>query len=131
MVGTGGLMILLALIGVVLTLGKKLTAEKWQKGYLRLMLLAICLPYLANTAGWLITEMGRQPWIVYGLQKTADAVSTAMPAGYVLLTLIGFTLVYGVLAVVDVYLLSKYAKESPEDGKNHHETLAEEGSLWI
>ena len=73
--------------------------------------------------------MGRQPWIVYGLQKTADGVSTVMPAGYILLTLIGFTAIYGILAVVDVYLLSKFAKKSPDETAEI--TRNEEGSVWI
>ena len=71
MVASGGLMILLALLGLLW--GRNGTLER-KKGYLKLMLIAMALPYLANTAGWLITEMGRQPWIVYGLQKTAEAV---------------------------------------------------------
>lgn len=128
MVGAGGLMILLALVGLLWVWKDNLGSKKW---YLKIMLLAMALPYLANTAGWLITEMGRQPWIVVGLQKTADAVSTAMPASYILLTLIGFTVIYGVLAVVDVYLLAKFAKRSPEGSSQMIESHAEEGSLWI
>lgn len=126
MVGSGGLMILLALFGLYLAWKEKSVKPKW---YLKVMLFAIALPYLANTAGWLITEMGRQPWIVYGLQKTADGVSTVMPAGYILLTLIGFTAIYGILAVVDVYLLSKFAKKSPDETAEI--TRNEEGSVWI
>lgn len=125
MVGSGGLMILLALLGAFFLWKDKLVNQKW---YLRIMLLAIALPYLANTAGWLITEMGRQPWIVYGLQKTADGVSSVMPASYILLTLVGFTLVYGILAVIDVYLLTKFAKKSSDD---KIEAQSEEGSMWI
>ena len=128
MVASGGLMILLALLGLIW--GRNGTLER-KKGYLKLMLIAMALPYLANTAGWLITEMGRQPWIVYGLQKTAEAVSTAMPASYILLTLIGFTLIYGVLAVIDVYLLAKFARRSPDAREDALEIREEEGSLWI
>jgi cytochrome bd ubiquinol oxidase subunit I len=71
---------------------------------------AILLPYLANISGWLLTEMGRQPWIVVGLMKTADAVSPNLTAGMVLTTLIGFILIYGLLMAVDVYLLAKFAR---------------------
>lgn len=133
MVGAGSLMVLLALLGVFFVWKDNLGGTKWyQKWYLRIMLLAIALPYLANSTGWLLAEMGRQPWIVRGLQKTAEGVSTAVPASYMLITLIGFTLLYGVLAVVDVYLLSKYARKSPE-GYLIGETVAEdkEESLWI
>lgn len=133
MVGAGSLMVLLALLGVFFVWKDNLGGTKWyQKWYLRIMLLAIALPYLANSTGWLLAEMGRQPWIVRGLQKTAEGVSTAVPASYMLITLVGFTLLYGVLAVVDVYLLSKYARKSPE-GYLIGETVAEdkEESLWI
>ena len=74
---------------------------------------ALFLPYAANTAGWLMTEIGRFPWIVQDLMKIEDAVSTAVPAGQVLTTLVGFTLLYGLLMFADIYLLVKYAKIVP------------------
>ena len=126
MVGSGGLMVLLALIGLVLLKTNKLQNNKL---YLKIMLFAMALPYIANTTGWLITEMGRQPWIVYGLQKTAEGLSTVVPASYVLISMIGFTVVYGILAVVDVMLLVKYAKKSPEE-LDEEPTASEEVSLW-
>ena len=80
---------------------------------------ALALPYIANSTGWLFTELGRQPWIVFGLQKTAAGVSPAVSVGELLVTLVGFTLIYGVLMAADVYLLKKYATaglpvEAPE-----------------
>lgn len=126
MVGAGGLMVLLALIGVVLLKTGKLQNSKL---YLKVMLFAMALPYIANTTGWLITEMGRQPWIVYGLQKTAEGISTVVPASYILISMIGFTLVYGILAVVVVMLLVKYGKKSP-DALEEAPTASEEVSLW-
>lgn len=75
---------------------------------------AISLPYISNTAGWILTEMGRQPWVVFGLMKTADAVSPNLTPAMVLTSLILFTLVYGVLMFADVYLLVKFAKSGPE-----------------
>lgn len=74
---------------------------------------AIALPYLANTTGWLLTEIGRQPWVVFGVMKTEDAYSPTVTAGMVLTSLIGFTLLYAVLMAADVYLLSKFAKAGP------------------
>jgi cytochrome d ubiquinol oxidase subunit I len=71
---------------------------------------AIALPYVANSAGWIFTEIGRAPWIVFGLQRIADGVSKSVTAGELLFTLVGFTLLYGVLMAADVYLLAKYAK---------------------
>ncbi len=113
MVGAGLLMILLALIAVYLALKKRLETVRW---FLWLLPFAIVLPYVANTTGWIMTEMGRQPWIVFGLLKTADAVSPTVNAPSVLISLILFTLLYGVLMVADVYLLVKYAKGEPEPG---------------
>lgn len=73
-------------------------------------------PLLAGSFGWIFTEMGRQPWIVFGEQLTADAVSPLVTAGEVWITLIGFTVVYAVLAVIEVALLLKYIKAgAPED----------------
>jgi cytochrome d ubiquinol oxidase subunit I len=79
------------------------------------MLIAIPLPYIAGQLGWIVTEMGRQPWIVYGLLKTADAVSTSVSPMQVLTSLISFTLLYGFLAVVDVFLLVRTARNGPDD----------------
>jgi cytochrome d ubiquinol oxidase subunit I len=85
------------------------------KRFLRLTTWAIALPILANTAGWIFTEMGRQPWVVQGLLLTRNAVSPSVPAWEVATTLIGFTLLYGVLAAVDGWLMFKYAKTVPPE----------------
>jgi cytochrome d ubiquinol oxidase subunit I len=90
---------------------RKVDATKLR--FLNLLPFGILLPYLANTTGWLMTEMGRQPWVVVGLMKTADAGSPMISAGTVLTTLIGFTLVYGALMAADLYLLFKHAKAGP------------------
>ncbi|MDH3957353.1 MAG: cytochrome ubiquinol oxidase subunit I [Desulfobacteraceae bacterium] len=81
--------------------------------YLKLMLLSIPLPYMACEPGWIVAEVGRQPWIVYGLMKTSDAVSP-IATSQVLTTLIGFVLVYGLLGVTGFYLIAKNALKSPE-----------------
>jgi cytochrome bd ubiquinol oxidase subunit I len=73
-------------------------------------------PLLAGSFGWIFTEMGRQPWIVFGEQLTADAVSPLVTATEVWISLIGFTVIYAVLAVIEVALLLKYIKAgAPED----------------
>jgi cytochrome d ubiquinol oxidase subunit I len=77
---------------------------------LKALVPALLLPYVGNSAGWIFTEIGRQPWIVFGLQKTADAVSPYVSAGEVLFSLVTFTLLYGALMVADLYLLAKFAK---------------------
>ena len=74
----------------------------------------LVLPYLANASGWILTEMGRQPWIVYGLLKVQDAVSPNLTIVDLWISLIGYTLVYGSLAVAMVYLMRKYAIAGPD-----------------
>lgn len=75
---------------------------------------AIALPYLANATGWILTEMGRQPWIVYGLLKVQDAVSPNLTVVDLWISLVGYTLVYGILAVIMFGLMKKYAVAGPE-----------------
>ncbi len=81
-------------------------------GYLKLMMWSIPLSYLAVEMGWLVAEIGRQPWIVYGLMRTPEAVSP-IDTIQVATTLMGFVLVYGLLGAVDFYLLAKYARKGP------------------
>ena len=68
------------------------------------------LPLAANSAGWIFTEMGRRPWIVFGALKTSSGVSPSVSAGEVITSLVVFTLIYGILAIVEVGLLLKYAR---------------------
>ncbi|CAB1128450.1 cytochrome bb' ubiquinol oxidase, subunit I [Candidatus Hydrogenisulfobacillus filiaventi] len=79
--------------------------------FLKLMEWTLILPYLANISGWIMTEVGRQPWVVYGLLKTADGVSppVTVPAGDIAFSVIVFTLTYGLMAGFAVYLFRKYA----------------------
>jgi cytochrome d ubiquinol oxidase subunit I len=112
MVGLGLLFILLALVGVVKAFRDRLEVSP---RFLRIMLYSIPLTYIAVQLGWLVTEMGRQPWIVYGLMKTADGVSASLRPSQVVVSLVGFTVVYGLLAVVDIYLLTKYSRRGPDD----------------
>ncbi|MEJ2559752.1 MAG: cytochrome ubiquinol oxidase subunit I [Anaerolineae bacterium] len=114
MVGAGFLMAFMAFYGLYLVMKGQFEPKR---RYLKLLIPAILLPYIANTSGWLMTELGRQPWIVYGLKKTADSVSPGVSTGTVLFSVVGFTLLYGVLMVADVYLLAKYAR-NPDTGKD-------------
>ena len=107
----GFIFILLSLLAVVY--GRKNTLES-RRFFLTIMLYAIPLPYLAAQLGWIVAEVGRQPWIVYGVLKTSDAVSRSISPVQVWASLLGFTLLYGSLGVVDVYLLTKYAKKGPQ-----------------
>jgi cytochrome d ubiquinol oxidase subunit I len=114
MVGAGFLMLGLAAYALYLSLKHRIAGVPW---FLKVLPFAIILPYLANTAGWIMTEMGRQPWIVFGLQRTEDAVSPNLSTGIVALSLVAFTVVYGALMAVDVYLLTKYGKAGPDEGQ--------------
>jgi len=84
----------------------------------------ICLPYLANASGWILTEMGRQPWIVQGLLKVQDAVSPNLTGVEVLISLFGFVLLYGILAGADVYLMRKFAIAGPDAAMHESVDLA-------
>jgi cytochrome d ubiquinol oxidase subunit I len=82
--------------------------------FLKLLVFTIPLPYLANQFGWIVAEMGRQPWIVYGIMKTADGVSKSITVGQVIGSLVGFVLLYGLLGAIDIYLLMKFARKGPD-----------------
>lgn len=98
--------------------------------FLSLFPFFMILPYLSNSTGWILTEMGRQPWVVYGLLKTEDAFSPNLTPGMVLTSLIGFTLVYGLLLVADVYLLAKYAKAGVETAPQKAKRTTDEEAYW-
>jgi cytochrome d ubiquinol oxidase subunit I len=108
MVGVGVLMVLLT-AGALFIAWRKYP-DKWIKrsGWL---VCIIFLPYIANTTGWILTETGRQPWVVHGLMQTKDAVSASVTPATVLISLVGFVLIYGVLMAIDLFLLLKYAKK--------------------
>ena len=108
MVGAGSLMVLLALLAVFWSDGKREIDSK--KGFLKALLFAPALPYLAATFGWVMAESGRWPWIVFGLQKIENAVSPNVPAWNVAFSLVVLGLLYGVLTVVAVKLGLKYGK---------------------
>ncbi|NDJ79117.1 MAG: cytochrome ubiquinol oxidase subunit I, partial [Chloroflexi bacterium] len=110
MVGAGFAMLGLAGFGMYLIYRDKLTENR---RFLRLLPFAIALPYIANTAGWMMTELGRQPWIVFGLQRVEDAVSPNVSTGMVAASLVMFVAIYGVLMFADVYLLAKFGKAGP------------------
>ncbi|MGZ7442529.1 cytochrome ubiquinol oxidase subunit I [Paenibacillus sp. TH7-28] len=115
MIAAGCLMILLGLYGTYLAWRKKL--DRPNKWFYRAMLWSISLPFIANTSGWIMTEIGRQPWTVFGLMQTKDSVSPSVTGGQILFSLIAFTLIYAVLGAVMAYLFVKVIKKGPnEDG---------------
>jgi cytochrome d ubiquinol oxidase subunit I len=111
MVGLGFLMIALAIWGLFLVMGEILLDHP---RVLKIFQWSLFLPFLANTAGWILTEIGRYPWIVYGLMKIEQGVTPILSSGHLLVSLLGYTLVYGALMVAMLYLMVKFAKAGPE-----------------
>ncbi len=111
----GSLIALLALWGAWLVHRGTLARSKW---FLRAGLGAGVTPFMMNTAGWLLTESGRQPWIVQGLMKTVNANSPSVSATDIWISLIAFVLIYIVLGAADLLLMLRYARKglNPEDG---------------
>jgi len=108
MVGLGFLFPLLAIIGWL-----KRNKLESSPLYLKAMIFAIPLPYIALQAGWMLAEVGRQPWIVYGLMKTSDAVSP-IAVSQVATSFFAFVAVYTLLGISAFYLIIKYARRGPE-----------------
>jgi cytochrome d ubiquinol oxidase subunit I len=106
MVGAGTVMLLLAAWALWAVFREKVQASPL---LLSLLVPAMALPYVANSTGWIFTEIGRAPWLVFGLMTLDQGVSIAVTAGEVLFSLLAFTLLYAALIVADVYLLRKYA----------------------
>ena len=110
MIALGGIFTVLAVLAFINR--KDLGRNRWLS---RLLILNIPLPYLALALGWTVAEVGRQPWIVYGLMRTVDAVSP-IPGYSVAISLTAFIVVYSLLGAVAIFLLCKYALKGPEPG---------------
>jgi cytochrome d ubiquinol oxidase subunit I len=110
----GSLITLLALWGAWLMYRKKLTASRV---FLAVATWAVLAPFLMNTAGWMLTENGRQPWIVQGLMKTADANSPSVTSTDIWISLIVFVLIYIALGAADLILMLRYSRRAldPDD----------------
>lgn len=112
MVAIGMTLIALSLFGVFQWWRGKLFDNKW---LMVVFAWSVFLPQIANQVGWFSAEMGRQPWVVYGLLRTSDALSKAVTANQVWFSLIMFTLIYALLFVLFIYLLNKKIKKGPHD----------------
>lgn len=129
MIGFGSLMALLAVLGLfAYHTGRLENSRLLLKGFLW----AIPLPFIVNLFGWMMAEIGRQPWVVFGLQKVNEAVSPNVSAGEIWITIIGFTIIYVLLAAADLFLMAKYAKQGPAPIDTGRESTdpGEEASLW-
>jgi cytochrome bd ubiquinol oxidase subunit I len=118
----GSLIALLALWGGWLVHRGTLDRSKW---FLRLSLWAVVTPFLMNTAGWMLTENGRQPWIVQGLMKTINANSPSVTATDIWISLIAFVLIYIALGAADLVLMLRYARRELGD---EHDDAEESGA---
>ena len=116
----GVAMFLVAAVGAWLYRRRKLERARW---FQWTAIVAIALPYLAATAGWVLTEMGRQPWIVQGLLKTEDANSPTVATWHIALSLGVFVTLYLALLVVDFVLMRRYARIEPDEGTPEPEEL--------
>jgi cytochrome d ubiquinol oxidase subunit I len=112
MVYAGSLVALVALFGAFLLWKRRLERLRW---FLWLAVFTSFMPFVAITAGWVLTEMGRQPWIVQGLLKTADANSPAVSSPMLIFSLTVFVCLYLILLVLDVWLMRRYASLDPPE----------------
>ncbi len=116
MVGLGTIFIAIMLGGIYLLWKKKLFTAR---PFLWVLMLAFPFPYIANTAGWWTAELGRQPWLVYGLMRTVDGTSTMVSAGNTLFTLLGFAGMYFVIGMLFLFLVVKTINNGPEAALKH------------
>ena len=112
MVAIGLLLIAITVYGTIQWWRGKIFSQRW---FLWLLVPAVILPQISNQVGWFAAEMGRQPWVVYGHLKTADALSESVTAQHVVFSLIFFTLIYALLLVLFLYLLDRKIKKGPYD----------------
>jgi cytochrome d ubiquinol oxidase subunit I len=111
MAGLGTYFVLLMLVAALLLWRKKLFTTRW---VLWPLMLSFPLPYIANTAGWMTAEIGRQPWLIYGLMRTATGYSTEVSGGNALFTLLGFMGLYVLLSILFIILIYREISQGPE-----------------
>ena len=110
MVGLGTIFIAITVVSIFLLWRGKLFRTRWM---LWIWLLALPFPYIANTAGWMTAELGRQPWLVYGLLRTAAGYSKTVSAGNGMFTLLGFMGMYTVLGILFLYMIHREIERGP------------------
>ena len=113
MVGLGTIFIAVMVLAAWLLWRGCLYRSRWM---LWLLLLSAPLPFIANTAGWITAELGRQPWLIYRLMRTAAGISPRVSGGNVLFTLIGFTGIYALLSILFLFLMYREIEHGPEAG---------------
>ncbi|HEY6190817.1 MAG TPA: cytochrome ubiquinol oxidase subunit I [Bacteroidota bacterium] len=116
MVGLGTIFIGILLLCSALLWKRRLFSSRWA---LWILMLGFPFPYIANTAGWLTAELGRQPWLVYGLLRTAHGTSPTVSAGNGMFTLLGFLGIYFVIGVLFLFLVVKRINQGPDGHAGH------------
>ena len=111
MVGLGTIFIAVMVLAAILFWCKRLFESRWM---LWTLMLCVPMPYIANTAGWITAELGRQPWLIYGLMRTSHGVSPRVGAGNAWFTLIGFMGMYTVLGILWLFLMGREIEIGPE-----------------
>jgi cytochrome d ubiquinol oxidase subunit I len=112
MAGLGTLFVAIMAVSALLLWKRALFGARWM---LWILMLAFPFPYIANTAGWLTAEVGRQPWLVYGLLRTEQGFSANVSAANTLFTLLGFMGMYALLSIFVMFLLARQIRQGPED----------------
>ena len=121
MVGLGTIFIAIMVLSIFLLWRGKLFDSRWM---LWILLLSLPFPYIANTAGWMTAELGRQPWLVYGLMRTAAGYSRTVSAGNGMFTLLGFMGMYTVLGILFLFLVRRELEQGPEAEPHSTEKIA-------
>ena len=111
MVVMGGFFVGMTLLALVLWWCGTLFQQRW---LMWIFVFAVIAPYIANQAGWVAAEVGRQPWVVYGLLRTSDAFSPSVSAGEVLASIVMFSLIYLLLFAVWVYVIHSKIQHGPD-----------------
>jgi cytochrome d ubiquinol oxidase subunit I len=128
---------LMVTIGMALIAISLISAWLWWRGtlfqhrwWLRILVLSVLGPQIANQAGWFSAEMGRQPWIVYGLLRTSNALSKTVTAEQVLFSLILFAFIYTLLFALFIFLLDQKIKHGPDDPEQFDDMYARSAQLF-
>jgi cytochrome d ubiquinol oxidase subunit I len=111
MAGLGTIFIAILAVSLFLLWRRRLFESRWM---LWILMLSFPFPYIANTAGWMTAELGRQPWLVYGLIRTEQGFSPGVSAGNALFTMLGFMGMYTVLGILFLFLIWREVEHGPE-----------------
>ena len=117
MAGLGTIFVAIMAASALLLWKRALYGARWM---LWILMLAFPFPYIANTAGWFTAEVGRQPWLVYGLLRTGEGFSANVSAANTLFTLLGFMGMYAMLSIFLIFLLTRLIGQGPKGGEPAH-----------